>query len=469
MTARIARHEFVRLLRDGRLRICAVLLALLFLLALITGFLRQRELAAAQSAAEIAERARWLGQPEKNPHSAAHYGVYVFKPRLAPGFLDPGIEPFSGIAVWLEAHKQNDLLFRPAEDATIAQRFGDLTVAVVLQILAPLLVLLLCFGAFAQEREQGTLRQLLSLGVPPRALVTGKLLGHLGALALGIAPLLLGTALVFRAARGGMSGAEWSRLCIFLSGYAVFLGTVALGALGISARASSPRAALSWLLALWVASCLLAPRALSELAGILHPIPSSVALKQELEARLGDPHAPNPGRAAFIAKLLKEYGVSSEKDLPINPSGLELQLGEERGNQVFDEVLGRLFDRYEEQNRLLLRGALLCPLLGLQSLSQAMAGTDFSHHRSFIWAAEEHRRLIQRLMNGHVMRHRASQSSFEYTAGGELWASVPPFRYEPPSVLSLLRAQAFGIFMLLAWLVAAALYAWRGAARLTPQ
>jgi ABC-2 type transport system permease protein len=211
MTARIARHELVRLMRDGRLRICAVLLALLFLLALVTGFMRQRELTAAQSAAGTAERARWLGQPEKNPHSAAHYGVYVFKPRLAPGFLDPGIEPFSGIAVWLEAHKQNDLLFRPAEDATLAQRFGDLTVAVVLQLFAPLLVILLCFGAFAQEREQGTLRQLLSLGVPPRALVAGKLAGHLGALLLGVAPLLLGAALVFRAARGGLSGAEWSR------------------------------------------------------------------------------------------------------------------------------------------------------------------------------------------------------------------------------------------------------------------
>lgn len=99
-------------------------------------------------------------------------------------------------------------------------------------------------------------------------------------------------------------------------------------------------------------------------------------------------------------------------ELPINPSGLALQLGEEKGNQVFDEVLGRLFDQYERQNLLLLHGSLL---------------------------------------------------------GSELWASVPPFHYEPPRVTALLREQAFAILVLLAWLGAAALYAWRGAALLAPR
>src|SRR5690606_5239898 len=122
-----------------------------FVAAVTAGWFHQRELVAQRSAADAAERARWTGQPEKNPHSAAHYGVYAFKPRLAPAFLDPGIEPYAGIAVWLESHNQNDLLYKPAEDATAAQRFGDLTAALVLQLLLPLVVILVGFASVAGE------------------------------------------------------------------------------------------------------------------------------------------------------------------------------------------------------------------------------------------------------------------------------------------------------------------------------
>jgi ABC-2 type transport system permease protein len=43
--------------------------------------------------------------------------------------------------------------------------FGELTGATVLQLLVPLLIVMLSFDALAGERESGTLRQLMSLGV----------------------------------------------------------------------------------------------------------------------------------------------------------------------------------------------------------------------------------------------------------------------------------------------------------------
>ena len=66
----------------------------------------------------------WETQGEKNPHSAAHYGVYAFKPRLALSFVDEGVDSFTGTSVWLEAHRQNDFLLRPAQEATAVQRIG---------------------------------------------------------------------------------------------------------------------------------------------------------------------------------------------------------------------------------------------------------------------------------------------------------------------------------------------------------
>jgi ABC-2 type transport system permease protein len=154
MIATIARKEFIEMLRDGRFRWAASIVLALLAVALLAGAYYQRELVAQQRAAQAAEQARWYAQEPKNPHAAAHYGLYAFKPRLAPAFLDPGIEPYTGVAVWLEAHKQNEMLYRPGEDATLAQRFGDLTVALILQIVLPLVVILLAFNAFAGERER---------------------------------------------------------------------------------------------------------------------------------------------------------------------------------------------------------------------------------------------------------------------------------------------------------------------------
>ena len=100
---------------------------------------------------------QWLNQTKKNPHSAAHYGVYAFKPKSPLAIVDTGIDPYMGVAVWLEAHKQNEFKYRPAQDRTAVQRFGEMTAPRSLQVLVPLFIVLMTFSAFAGEREQGTL------------------------------------------------------------------------------------------------------------------------------------------------------------------------------------------------------------------------------------------------------------------------------------------------------------------------
>ncbi len=466
MIAVITRHELRRLSRDGRTHLSAALVLALLLLALLTSLLQQRSLVAAQQAAQAEERGRWLHQPEKNPHSAAHYGVYVFKPRLGLGFLDTGIEPYAGSALWLEAHKQNEVLHRPADDASPAGRYGELTCALILQVFAPLLVLLLCFGAFASEREHGTLQQLLSVGVSSRQLLIGKLLGHVAALVVLLLPLVVLTSLLLAWLQAGLLAHEGPRLLCFLAVYCIFVLIFALVALGISARTSTSRHALAWLLALWTAGCMLAPRLMAELAASLYPTPPAVAIRRTLETRLGDPHEPQ--RAALVARLLQQYGVANTKDLPINRSGLELQAGEEHGNQVFDEVLGSLFDRYERQAQVLQKSATLVPFLSLHALSQALAGTDLYHHRQFVQQAEQHRRLIQRLMNGHVMSQRDPDAAFSYTAGRELWQQVPAFTFQPPTLQAVLMQQWRSLGLLGLWLLAALGFAWRGVHHLRP-
>ena len=191
MIAAIARKEFLDAWRDGRFRIAAFVTLALLGVALLLAWQQVERTRAEHAAAAALERENWLNQGEKNSHSAGHYGVYVFKPLAPLAVFDRGLEPFVGTTVFLEAHRQNQATFLPAQDATAMRRFGELTAATGLQVLVPLLIVLLTFGALAGERERGTLRQVLSLGVRPRDLVLGKALGLGVALAVLLLPVAI--------------------------------------------------------------------------------------------------------------------------------------------------------------------------------------------------------------------------------------------------------------------------------------
>ena len=64
--------------------------------------------------------------------------------------------------------------------------------------------------------------------------------------------------------------------------------TIAALALGVSARASSSRSALTVLLAFWFLNCLVAPRAAGDLAEAAHQTPTPVQFQRSMQADLDD-------------------------------------------------------------------------------------------------------------------------------------------------------------------------------------
>lgn len=464
MIATIARKEFIELFRDGRFRWAAAIVLALLVTALVAGAYYQLDLVKQQRAAQASEQARWYEQGSKNPHSAAHYGLYAFKPRLSPAFLDPGVEPYTGIAVWLEAHKQNEMIFRPSEDATVAQRFGDLTVALVLQIVLPLVIIMLGFSAFAGERERGTLRQLLSVGLRTQDLVTGKILGSAAALALIAAPAVMLAAAAL--ALIGPAGGEL-RFMLLAVAYLLYLGMFLFLTLAVSARSSSSRLALVVLLAFWAVNCLLAPRVMSDYAAEIHPLPEFVAFKARLQAALHDPAGPSIMMKNRTAELLQKYGVTREQDLPVNLAGLSLQVGEDYGYEVFGKFDNELYEPMEAQVRLLQRAAVLFPQLGIQAISMGFAGTDLAQHRDFARAAEDHRRAELKIINDDILEHPVKGGDV-HLGDRELWAKVPAFQYQPPAIGWVLSNHALTFVFLVVWFGLAAFFAWTGAGKLRP-
>lgn len=453
MILAIARKEFRDAWRDGRFRWAAAVLVALLGVSLLLAWQQVRRTSADRAAAAALERENWLNQGEKNSHSAGHYGVYVFKPLAPLAVFDRGLEPFVGTTVFLEAHRQNQAAFLPAQDATTMRRFGELTAATGLQMLAPLLVILLTFGALAGERERGTLRQVLSLGVRPRDLVLGKALGLGGALAALLVPVALLGAVVLTNFPGAETGG-WHRLMWLGGAYALYLAAILAVCLAVSAMAPTARTALATLLVCWAVNAVLAPRLGADLVQHLLPLPKLVefetAMQQAVQEGLDGHNPRNERLQQFAQETLRKHGKSRIEELPFNFTGLVMLESERLAGEVFDHHFGRLWDRIETQDRLLTWAGVAAPLLGLRTASMALAGTDFTHHRHFAVAAEKHRRDYVRVLNEDMMNN-SRPGDHGYVVGRAVWEKLPPFQYEPPPPAHALRAATPGLMVLLLW------------------
>jgi len=455
MILRIARKELTDLLRDGRFRWTAGLVGGLLMVSLGAGWLHVREARAQHEAAQATARDHWESQGEKNPHSAAHYGIYAFKPRLPLSFVDQGVDPYTGTSIWLEAHRQNDFVLRAAQDATASQRFAALTAAGVLQQLVPLLIILLSFGALATERAQGTLRQMLALGVSRRELALGKALGTAGALSLLLVPAaLLGAAAVVISGSGAVAHTV-ARGAVLAGAYLAYFAVFVAISLAVSARAPSARTALVVLLGLWAVNGLVAPRVAVDLSKTLQPTPSAFAfartVEREMAEGVGDLRPPD--RAEITARLLAEHGGERVEDLPVNLSGIALQESEEFGNRIYDRNYRALWAAFERQSRVHEGLAMLAPGLAVRTLSMGLAGTDVEQHRHFAEAAESYRRDLMRAMNMDLAQN--SRTGETYLASNDLWESQPPFVYEAPSLAWVLENRSLSLVLLGLWLVGA--------------
>jgi ABC-2 type transport system permease protein len=454
MILRIARKELLDLSRDGRFRVLSALVLAVSLVSLAAGWKTYSDLSAQHRTAQAATREQWLNQPKKNPHSAAHYGVYAFKPKSQLAIVDTGIDPYVGVAVWLEAHKQNEMKYRPAQDRTAVQRFGEMSGADVLQVLLPLFIVLMAFSAFAGEREQGTLRQLLSVGARPRDLALGKTLGVASGLGLILLPAtVLGALALALSTSQGLLADDPRRVAALVAIYLLYFALLIALSLWVSAWAKSSRLALVVLLTFWFANSLVAPRVASDVASWLYPTPSAAEFQKALEAELNDQVEMDRRLERRKAELLAEHSVTTIDALPIAFGGISLQEGEEHGNEVFDAHFGRLFDVYDRQNRIYQRGGVLAPMLAARALSMGLAGTDFPQHRHFLTAAESYRRDIQRVMNGDITKHQ--KPGQVYLAGRELWDQVAPFEYTPPGAGWVLQQYGPSLAALAGWLVVA--------------
>ncbi|MEM1434268.1 MAG: DUF3526 domain-containing protein [Pseudomonadota bacterium] len=458
MTLTIALNELKSFRRNGVFVALVASMLALSLAAAALSFQRMATFERERAAAQETDREVFNNQGERNPHSAAHFSRYAFKPIPALASFDPGITDYAGIALWMEAHYQNPAVFRRAEDLGDAGRFADLSPAWILQVAAPLFLFLVLFAAIAGEREQGTLRQTLASGVSTRKLAFGKLFGALLGVLLIVAPALLIGLLVAGNSVGATLPDPMLRVLGLVLAYSVFLLTMGALALGVSAVVREKRTALLALVGIWGAAFVFLPRMAATVALASHPLPSSTALSEALSDASRTFSRDEAAQAAMDADLLAEHGVGSTDDLPFNYGGYRLQYSEEYTHPLFEAFYADLDATYRNQERVIARFSLLSPVVALDTLSAGLAGTDRIHHDAFRSAAEQHRRALVKRLN-EDLQYNAGDAGFAYSADAALWQQVEDFNHQPPAFASVSSHYRFSVAVLLAYALGAAAFA----------
>ena len=456
MLKTIAKKEFLSLWRDRRFGILGVIVLLLLLTATGVGYLNYRKIQAERADASLKSHEQWLNQGAKNPHNAGHYGSFAYRPKSPLSFMDFGTDSYTGMSVSLEAHKQNDAQFSTAQDSSSLIRFGELTVAFVLQILMPLLIIFLCFSTFTQEKEEKTLQMLLSQGVSIRQLAWGKIVGFSGVIGVLVLPILVLIGIVLSLETNAQFTTTYIGRTVLLTGcYLSYLFVFVMISVWVSARVSTSRNALLALLAIWIFGCIIIPKAMVNIATNLHPIPSSFTFNKAIRADEDNGingHDPEDARAKVLQKqILAKYKVDTVSKLPVNFDAIQMQEGEKYTSMVYNKHFNDLQATYNAQNRVSEITSLVNPFLAIRQLSMALSGSDYTTHADFQQQAEKHRFELVALLNDY-MRDHSKTGDWEFKVNKEVWSQLPQFQYKTPEFSDIIGRNWLSLLSIFLWL-----------------
>ncbi|MEM8891062.1 MAG: ABC transporter permease subunit, partial [Bacteroidota bacterium] len=322
----IIKNEWQFLRRTKLMVGLSVGFAAVLLVAIIMANYQISKQAKAHHEAKHHLRAQWESIEAMNPHGAAHYGTYVFKPSNLLSSLDEGVNGITGNMIRVEGHVQNEMVHSEASQMQAVSRFGKLKSSLLLKYIIPLLLIFLAFSSVSTEKQSGRLRLIVLQGGNASKLVLAK---SLAIWFYGIMLLLIVMISYSLLNLQSMDSNILQRAMGFFAVYALYYFIVCGLTTFLSARWQNPTLALTSMLGIWMVWTVFLPNILMSSVEKWHPLPSrnefKTAMKEDRSKGI-DGHNPTDERAnALVESVLAEYGVDSLSQLPINFDGIRMQ------------------------------------------------------------------------------------------------------------------------------------------------
>ncbi|HZY19186.1 MAG TPA: DUF3526 domain-containing protein [Ramlibacter sp.] len=329
---------------------------------------------------------------------------------------------------------------------------GHFDLAFVVVYLLPLLIFAVSYNLLSAEREDGTLRLLLSQPLGLSTLIAGKVAVR--------ALVLLGAAVVVPAAclalvRPQVVGAGASTLwwVALVAVYALFWfsAVVAVNAWG---KSSATNAMV--LVVAWVVVVLLLPVALNLFVTTAVPAPSRAELATRTRVITAEAMARNAALLSSDYKHMEDASVLLPKDGKLQMSGRPL--ANFRIQREVDERIQPELDRFEQQQArqqaLVARWSSLSPAAVAYEGMTTLAGTGQQRHALFLTQITAYHEAWKSFFLPRIEAGRAMT--------GADFAAIPTFHWQEERAASVRTRAALAVLSILVpTLVLLALAAWR--------
>lgn len=448
----IIKNEWSSLSRNRTLRGITLGFLLVLILSVFFGIWQTDNQLLRTELAQQKLREQWVNIDSMNPHGAAHYGTYVFKPSNLLSSLDEGVNSVTGNVLRVEGHVQNEMVHSEASQMQSVSSFGKLKSSLLLQYVLPLLLLFLAFDSVSSEKKSGRLKLLVLQGARPSTIVWAK---AVSAWFYGLALLTL-TVLVYALLNlQHITGEIAGRAFFFYLSYAVYYFVICGLTVLFSSRWQNATVALTSMLGIWILWSVFLPGIVLSTVEKWHQLPSrntfQAAMKEDRSKGI-DGHNPTDKRGKELEEqTLKKYGVDSLSQLPINFDGLRMQADEEYGNQVWDKHFGGLREVLTRQKQSYQFAGVFNPFISLQNASMGFAGSDNLHHNEFLVKVEDYRRDLIKTLNDKHAYGGSRTGDWGWLADNDFFRSVPDFEYEPMALSTVLPNYLLDLLMLVVW------------------
>ena len=414
------------------------------------GVLQQENQKQSQSDAQKHVRKQWENLEAMNPHRAAHYGSFAFKPLNTLNAMDGGINDITGNVLQLEGHVQNEIIYSEASQALSVSKFGKLKSSLILQYVIPLFLIFLSFGSMSKEKETQRIKLLILQGASIDKLVNAK---SISVWIYGL--FLLIVTVTIHSIFGSTNPEIFKRLAYILLSYGLYYFIITSLSTYLSATLKDKTSALSSILAIWILWTIFLPKIWGNTVEKVHVLPDRKTFKEDMRAERNqgiDGHNPYDKRREELKnKYLAEYQVDSLSQLPINFDGIVMQADEEYGNLVWDKHFGSNYSIMQKQKSLYQFSGLLNPFASLQSASMGFCGTDMIHHLDFLKKAEDYRRVLIKALNDKHAYGGSKTGDWKWTVDSEFFKSVQGFTYETPRISNHLSHYLIDLLFLFFW------------------
>jgi ABC-2 type transport system permease protein len=454
----IAQHTTKSILQKISVKILLSIFGLLLIYAGISGVVQYQKSEKTRIKFQKIVRENWVNSPDKHPHRMAHYGFIAFRPKSSLSFFEFGLENYTGNIIFLEAHKQNSTNFSEASLSTAMLRFGEISIAMILQILLPLFIFFLGFNVISSDRENGTLKVLLAQCVGWKQLIFGRIIG-IARVANYIFFSAFGFVLILNFFFS-LDNTSWLNLVLTFIIYYLSILIYCSIAVIVSSFSKTSKLALVSLIGIWLLFFVVFPRVSQALSSGIYNSPSKIVFESDIEADIlkqGDSHNPDdPHFKNLKDSVLKANKVDNIQKLNFNYSGFQMKEGERISSEIYHKHLKNLNNIYQKQNKFLSYTSFINPYIGIKQLSMALSNTDFDTYIDFQQQSEEYRYALAQEMNNLQIRlipnQKLADTAKPYSISNKYWSSFKDFSYKKPTLYSSLRNELASLISLFFWI-----------------